>query len=134
MSEDKMEIARISMEARAAGDAETAQSVLDPDVEWAGTVGGLDDGRVARGRDEVARGFADYFATWETIDIRADEYIDAGHDEVVIFVHEVARGRRSGVEVETDITVILTIRDGKIVRVRPFMDRSTALEAAGLSE
>ena len=134
MSEKNVEIARLSMEARARGDAEAAMNILHPDVEWHGTVGGFDEGRVVRGHDEVARGFADYFAVWENIEIRADEYLDTGGDEVVVFVHEIAKGRSSGVEVETDVTAILTIQDGKIVRVRPFMDRSKALEAAGLSE
>ena len=35
--------------------------------------------------------------------------------------------------VETDTGTVNEIRDGKIVRVRSFMDRDEALEAAGLS-
>jgi ketosteroid isomerase-like protein len=98
MSHENVEIARLSMEARARGDAEAAMNL------------------------------------WENIEIRADEYLDTGGDEVVVLVHEIAKGRSSGIEVETDVTAILKIRGGKIVRVRPFMDRSKALEVAGLSE
>jgi ketosteroid isomerase-like protein len=49
-------------------------------------------------------------------------------------VHEVARGKESGVVVETDTATISTLREGMIVRVRNYMDRSQALEAAGLEE
>jgi len=36
--------------------------------------------------------------------------------------------------VETDSATIQTVRDGKVVRVRAYMDRLKALEDAGLSE
>jgi len=105
----------------------------DPDVEWHGTIGGLDEGSVRRGHQAVMQGFDDYFAVWERLDLRPEEIIDTG-DELIVFVHEVARGRESGVVVETDTAAISTFREGMIVRVRGFMDRSKALEAAGLRE
>ena len=105
----------------------------DPDVEWHGTVGGLDEGSLRRGHQAVIRGFDDYFAVWERLDLRPEEIIDTG-DELIVFVHEVARGKESGVVVETDTATISTFREGMIVRVRGFMDRSQALEAAGVRE
>jgi ketosteroid isomerase-like protein len=105
----------------------------DPDVEWHGTVGELDEGSLRRGHAEVLRGFDEYYAAWERLDLRPEEIIDTG-DQVVVFVHEVARGRESGVVLETDTATISTFRDGMIVRVRGFMDRGEALEAAGLRE
>jgi ketosteroid isomerase-like protein len=116
------------------GDIELALSTFyDPDVEWHGTVGGLDERRVVHGHAEVLEGFEDYFGTWERLDLRPEELIDTG-DELVIFVHEVARGRESGMIVETDTATVNTLRDGMIVRVRNFMDRAEALEAAGLRQ
>ena len=94
----------------------------------------LDEGRVYHGVDEVMRAFADYFETWERLELRADEYFDAGADDVVIFFHEKAKGRESGAVVETDTGTINTIRDGKLVRVRGYMDRRQALEIAGLAQ
>jgi ketosteroid isomerase-like protein len=79
------------------------------------------------------RGFDDYFAVWERLDLRPEEIIDTG-DELVVFVHEVARRKESGIVVETDTATISTFREGVVVRVRGFMDRSQALEAAGLRE
>ena len=125
---------RAANDAFLAGDIETALDALDPHVEWHATVGGIDEGRVYRGRDEVVQAFADYFEIWERMEMRADEYIDTGGDDVVVFHHEVAKGRESGVVVESETGSVNTVRDGKIVRVRAYMDRRLALEAAGLPE
>jgi ketosteroid isomerase-like protein len=109
------------------------KNFYDPNVEWHGTLGGLDEGHFFRGHTEIIKGFQDYFDTWERLELRPEELIDTG-DELIVFVHEVARGRASGMVVETDTATISTLRDGRIVRVRNFMDRSAALEAAGLWE
>jgi uncharacterized protein len=134
MSQENIEIVRAANEAFVGGDIEAALNALDPQIEWHATVGGIDEGRVYRGRDQVVQAFADYFAVWERMEMRADKYIDAGDDEVVVFHHEVAKGRESGAVVETDTGTVQTLRDGKIVRVRSYMDREQALEAAGLSD
>jgi ketosteroid isomerase-like protein len=133
MSSENVEIVRRSTEAFAAGDVETALAALDPQIEWHATVGGIDEGRVAHGHQEVIEAFVDYFETWERLELRAEEFFDAGDEDVVVFWHEVAKGRKSGVVVETDTGTIQTVRDGKIVCVRSYMDREQALQLAGLS-
>ena len=133
MSRENVEIVRTCLEAFRAGEINTALEALDPEIEWHATVGGIDEGRIARGHEEVIRSFAEYFEVWERIELRADKFIDAGDNGVVVFFHEIAKGRESGVVVETDTGTVNEIRDGKIVRVRSFMDRDEALEAAGLS-
>ena len=45
-----------------------------------------------------------------------------------------ARGRASGVGVERPFALLWTLREGKVVRVVWFLDRTEALEAAGLGE
>ena len=134
MSEENVEVVRRSCEAFVAGDAETALAALDPQIEWHATVGGIDEGRIVRGHEEVVQSFMDYFDVWERLEMRAEKFIDAGGDDVVVFWHEVAKGRESGVVVETDTGTVQTVRDGKIIRVRSYMDRAEALEAAGLSD
>jgi hypothetical protein len=59
---------------------------------WNGTApsAGLTKEASSRGHQEVIRGFDDYFAVWERLDLRPDEIIDTG-EELVVFVHEVAR-------------------------------------------
>ena len=43
-------------------------------------------------------------------------------------------GLSSGVELEVPNTAIHQFRDGKVLRDRNYLDRATALEAAGLRE
>ena len=69
--------------------------------------------------------------TWERLSLDYEQYIDAG-DQVVVFVHEVARGLESGVEVETDTAVVFRLENERIVQARGYMDRAEALEAAGV--
>jgi hypothetical protein len=45
-----------------------------------------------------------------------------------------AAGRGSGIPVEAMIYNVWTVRQGKAVRVRGYLSRSDALEAAGLRE
>jgi ketosteroid isomerase-like protein len=134
MSQENVEIVRSAQEAFLAGDIEAALDILDPQIEWHATVGGIDEGRISRGRDEVVQAFADYFEVWERIEMSAERYIDAGPEDVVVFHREVAKGRGSGVVVESESATIQTVSSGKIVRVRSYLDRQQALVEAGLSE
>jgi ketosteroid isomerase-like protein len=111
----------------------TALAVLDPDIEWHGTVGGLDENQVAHGYEELAQAFAENFQAWEKLVLETERYIDAG-DSVVVFWHEVARSRHSEQEMETNTAVVYAVRDGRIVEARGYMERAEALEAAGISE
>ncbi len=131
MPDEPIEVVRRSTQAFVAGDAETALAALHPEIEWHAAVGGIDEGRVGHGHEEVIQGFVEYFEVWERLEMRVDEYIDAGDGEIVVFWHEVAKGRESGAVVETDTGTIQTVRDGKIVRVRSYM-RDDAMREAGL--
>ncbi len=55
-------------------------------------------------------------------------------DRVVVTVRLRGRGRGSGVEVDARFYDVFTLRDGKIVRMDQFTERSEALGAAGLPE
>jgi ketosteroid isomerase-like protein len=133
MSEEHVEHVRAMCEAFNDGDFESALAKLHPEVEWHGTVGGLDEGKVYRGHREVVSAFVESAQAWERQTLETTRFIDAG-DRVIVYWHEVARGRQSGVEVETDTAVIYTMDAGSIVRVDPYMDRDQALRAAGLSD
>jgi ketosteroid isomerase-like protein len=67
MSQENVEVVRRSCEAFVAGDAETAMAALDSQIEWHATVGGIDEGRIARGHEEVVQAFIDYFEVWERL-------------------------------------------------------------------
>jgi ketosteroid isomerase-like protein len=61
------------------------------------------------------------------------ELIDCG-ERVVAVAHQHGHGSASGASVELEYAQVCTLRDGKMVRVDTYLDRTKALEAAGLSE
>jgi ketosteroid isomerase-like protein len=111
-----------------------AAELIDPDVEMHGTVGGLWEGRVARGLSEILDSFmAEDLEAWEERRLDPQRFLHI-NDLVVVLMHEYRRGKGSGIEVETDTAVVFTVREGRVILIQPYMDQAEALEAAGLSE
>jgi ketosteroid isomerase-like protein len=138
MSRENVEIVRRLFDAVARRDAATVLSLYDPNVEWDGTRhrwGEVMPGEAHwHGHDGLRKFFRAYYETWEDLQNKIEETIDAG-DHVVAVVNSRARGRASGVEVEwAGHASVWTILDGKIVRVLWFPTREEALEAVGLQE
>lgn len=104
--------------------------LLDPDVVWIGTRGGLDANRVARG----AESFLDYMQeieqTWEQLEIEVERLIESG-ETVVAFLRETARGR-GALELRNETAMVFKVREGQIAEARGYLDRNEALEAASL--
>jgi ketosteroid isomerase-like protein len=132
MSEENVRIVREAFEAFLTGDQEKTAQLIDPEVEFHGTVGGLQEGQVAHGQVEIDHEFEEVdLEAWEERRLEAEGYIDAG-DDVVVLLHEYRRGRGSGVELETKTAVVVAVRGGRVTRIQGYMDRGAALEAAGL--
>jgi ketosteroid isomerase-like protein len=70
------------------------------------------------------------FEEWEIV---VEELIDHG-DQVIVMTRQRGRGAGSGVAAELEQAHVVTVRGGKTVRVDSYLDRTKALEAAGLSE
>ncbi len=133
MSQENVEIAREAYEAFLQGDAEKTAQLVDPEVEMHGTVGGLEEGRMAHGQSEIEETFEkEDLEAWEERRLEAEEFIDAG-DNVVVLLHEYRRGKGSGVELELKTAVVLAVSGGRVVRIQGYMDRDAALKAVGLA-
>ena len=123
---------REAFESLLAADRVKTARLVDPEVVFHGTVGGLEEGRVAHGVPQIVREFEERdLEAWEERRLEAEEFIDAG-DDVVVLLHEYRRGRGSGVELEIDPAVVVAVSGGRVVRIQGYMDRRAALEAAGL--
>jgi ketosteroid isomerase-like protein len=134
MSQENVEIVREVIESFRGGDQKRTARLLDPEVEFHGTVGGLEEGRIAHGLAQIVEVFEEEdLEAWEERRLEPEGFIDAG-DDIVVLLHEYRRGRGSGVELESDTAVVFAVRDGRVVRIQGYMDRDAALEAAGLSE
>jgi hypothetical protein len=135
MSQENVETVRQGYEAFNRGDVEWMIAQLDPEIVWedAAEVPGSSS---YRGIREV-RGYLESFAQqWEEIRFEPEGILDAG-EQVVALVRMVARGRASGAQVDARLAHLYELRAGrgiKVLRVRTFFDRESALDAAGLSE
>jgi ketosteroid isomerase-like protein len=89
--------------------------------------------RVARGRDEAAQMFTEFDEAWETHISESQDFIALDDGRVLVLTIEHFRGR-DGIEITQPSGVVLTFRDGKIVRMEAFWEQSTAREAAGLGK
>jgi ketosteroid isomerase-like protein len=130
MSEENIEIARRSIDAYNRRDLDVLRALNHPDVEldWSASMG--PDAGVYRGFEAVLRLYAGYFDAFEEIVVEPECFIDAGESVVV---PNVSRSRgRNGIEVFARSTFTLTVRDGKLARVRLFQETEQALKAVGL--
>ena len=111
---------------------EVLSEIFDRDAEW---MAAREDPDAAthRGLEAIDRYFAHWTGMFETIDLRAEELVDAD-DKVFAWIRFSGRGATSGAPVEMEQAQIWTFRAGKVVRVEEYFDRTEALEAAGIQE
>ncbi|MGH2965810.1 MAG: nuclear transport factor 2 family protein [Solirubrobacterales bacterium] len=83
--------------------------------------GGSIPPRVARGLLGFAESWRDWLEPWESYYIEVEEFIDAG-DEVVSLTRVRAETTRDAVAVEHRPGAVWSLRDGRIVRVRFYLD------------
>jgi ketosteroid isomerase-like protein len=84
-----------------------------------------------RGVEGFVRGWQDWLEPWASYWTTAEEFIDAG-DSVVVMVKVSAKTARGGVAVEHAPATIWTIKEGKVVSLRFYLDRDDALREAGI--
>jgi ketosteroid isomerase-like protein len=101
-----------------------------PEVEWTSR----EDGLTYRGREGVREALERWLESFDQYRYEVQRIIDCGGDDVLVIGLEVGRGAMSGAEVRSVNHVLLTIRDGMILRFREFCEESDALEAPGLRE
>jgi ketosteroid isomerase-like protein len=108
------------------------EAIYTPDIEitW---LEANPDQRPYRGHAETVAALADWLDAWERFTFEPTEWIDAG-DHVLVRNVQRGIGKGSRVEIAMETTILITVREGRIARVREFADHEEALEAAGLSE
>jgi ketosteroid isomerase-like protein len=133
MSEENVEIVRKSVDAVNRGDIEEVLAFIDADAEYHSAIIGGAEGNLYRGHDGFRKWFAESTASFEQLDTELTEF-RAVDDRVIAFGRIYARGRESGVELDSETGWVFTVRGGKIVKAEGFLSRAEALEAAGMSE
>ena len=127
-----MQIARLMGEYFNSGDREAFGGLFAPDAEIIPLRAAL-EGTVYRGPSSAADFWADTDESWETIGFDPDEIRDLG-DRVLLIGRLRAKGRQTGVEVDSRMGLIATFANGKVTRFQTYATVAEALEAAGLRE
>jgi ketosteroid isomerase-like protein len=97
--------------------------LLPPDVE-----------PVFHGHDGMRQLWRYWLDAFEDIRWDPEEMLDFGGEQVLVTTQQSGRGSASGASVSEPVFQLFTLRRGLVVRQEDFLDRSTALEAAGLRE
>jgi ketosteroid isomerase-like protein len=131
VSTDNVEIVRHMHEAWSNGDLDAARRAMHPNIEWHEPPEQPGGRSVYRGYAEVEESIRNWVGTWNEFRYELLELIDAG-EKVLSVGRQTGRGKGSGVEVTSDLLHLWTLRDGRVVEMRMFMDRAEAFRAAGL--
>ena len=134
MQGENLEIVRRGWDAWLRGDFDALVSDWDPDIVWDNSNFQNWPERSYHGVAGIRRFLTEWLEVWGNYEIDVEELLLAPDGRVVgLFTHR-GQGSGSGVPMELEMAQIATVRDGKIVRLDNYDDRSAALEAVGLGE
>jgi hypothetical protein len=132
VSQQNVEIVRQALHAFSSGDADAFVALTTPDIEWTTGLGAI-EGEIFHGHEGVRTYFGRLSSAWEEFRFSAHELRDL--DDVVLVLGRLeGRGRGGGVPVDSPVGAVWDLRDGKIWRLRAYLDHAKAAEVAGAPE
>jgi hypothetical protein len=134
MSQENVEVVKRAVAAVNDRDVDSYLACCTADVRMENPVAPIEG--AYEGSDGIRRFFADVLDTGPDFRITIERLESIGTDRVLGFMRLNMSGRASGISLGSDIpsTNLYDFTDGKIKRVRIFLDRREALKVAGLSE
>ena len=125
-------VAGTEMHALLAALPEIIAQTCDPEIEWIEDPQRA-DGQVHRGHDGVRESWERWLQGFDEYSFEIERILDCG-EHMYVVTSEQARGAASGAAVSSRNHMVLTFREGKIVRYQEFYDERAARRAAGLAE
>jgi uncharacterized protein len=130
VSQENVEVVERALAAFSSGDAATFAALTTTDLEWATGLGAV-EGEVFHGHAGVETYFARLASAWDSFEFHAHEYTDRG-DVVLVLGRLEGHGRGGGVPVDSPVGAVFDLRDGRIWRLRAYLDHDAARRTAGL--
>ena len=122
------ETIHVAYEAWSRRDVDALLEVVHPDAEARPILGANIGVSVYRGREGLREWFRDLHQEWEAFETRVTRIDDRGERALcTIDIH--ARGRASGVVIDSELYHLLELRDGMILRLEAFRDKDAAMQA-----
>src|SRR5688572_4177954 len=135
MSQENVELVRRFVEAiprDLEGNVDEMLSCVDLEGELRSAIVGGAEGNVYQGHEGFRRWVVDSFESFEYVRNEWSEFRDLG-DRVLALGRVKARGRGSGMELDSSMGWVFTVRRGKVVKAEGFLTRANAFRAASLS-
>ncbi len=133
MSPGNVAVMRRMYEAWNSGDIAALAEVFDPEAEVRPALSTFMASAVYRGHDGIAAWYAETNEPWADLQAVPQRFIETG-DRIVVVVGLQARVPGGHVDIDAEIAHVVTIRDGRIVRLDGYEEPAAALQATGLSE
>jgi ketosteroid isomerase-like protein len=130
MPQENVEIVRRYYSAWNAGGIDAARAFWSDEIEWHDAPEMPDSG-VYRGAESVAAHFRDLGGVLGEMEVHVDRLSSAG-DEVLVLLRVHLDTQRGGLLLDGPIYETVRIEEGRISRIRLFLDEREALQAAGL--
>jgi ketosteroid isomerase-like protein len=131
MSQENVEIIRRGFEAWEQGDLEAHLRLVHEDIVCS-RVAPLINPKTYHGLQGYLEFAGEWLAPYDDLRFLPDEYIDASGDRVVVKVPQEGRLAGSDQVVKGTFWFLMTLHDGKLIRVEIYGKRDQAFEAAGL--
>jgi hypothetical protein len=134
MVSENLDLVRSILAAHARGDYSSSEWA-HPDIDYS-IVGGLFSGDW-KGRAAMARAAHELFSMWKGHRTAVDEIRPLDSERVLVLSHAIARGKKSGIELDATqmrIAELWQVHDGMVIRHVVYMDRADALGDLGLAE
>jgi uncharacterized protein len=134
VSQANVETAKRVIDAFNHRDLDAILKCVNQDVEWFPAMPVTSGGGALRGREGIESYLREVSDTWEEYRVVAQDFRDLGDDQVLVLSRVEGRGAGSGGLIDAPMGQIFDFRDGKISRVRTYLDHGEALRAVGLED
>ncbi len=129
MATEGEESVRTLADAITGRDPDRAVAVCDPEVEFLSVL--AVSGHAYIGHDGIREYFDDIATAWSEWSVEVHSVAEAADGRVAIVMTMHMRGKESGAPLSQRTGHVWTLRDGRLLRNRPYRDPEQALRAVG---
>jgi ketosteroid isomerase-like protein len=113
------------------GDLDATLELIDPNVHWEPSGKFIGSGQVYKGHAGVQEFWGVFREPWIKISLEPVDFTPLDEDRILTRTRFRGTGRTSGIETETELFVVWTVRAGRVSGYQSFASREDALRAAG---
>ena len=129
MSQENIEIVKRAMAAFDRRDVDAIYECVAPDLAWFPAMPVTFAGGAFRGREGIESYVREVSDAWEEYRVVAEDVRDLG-DRVLVLSRVEALGAGSRARVDSAMGQVYDLRDGRIWRIRTYLDHGEAVKAA----